>query len=272
VQQLNAKPVAKPEWGSTKLEPWYPNPSEKIGEMWFEAPLAEEGDGPLLIKFLFTTAALSVQVHPNDDYAKLHHTPRGKTERGNTARGKTEMWHILAAEPGAQIAAGFKTQITPETLRDAALSGEIEQLLQWHDAHPGDTFFIPAGTVHAIGGGLVLCEIQQTSDITYRLYDYGRPRELHLDHGCQVSHLGPHAARQSAREGVLVECPYFTTEKYEIAGRKELPALGRDATLIVLKGAGEVNGRMCRAGEVFTFAPDESISINGHLAVLRTWA
>jgi len=259
IERLPPKPVEKSEWGATKLEPWYPNSNTKIGEMWFEGP----PDSPLLIKFLFTTAALSVQVHPNDEYAKEHHQ----------SRGKTEMWHILAAQPGAQIAAGFREPITADRMREAAQSGAIEQLLQWHDANPGDTFFIPAGTVHAIGGGLILCEIQQTSDITYRLYDYGRPRELHLDHGVRVSHLGPHAAKQNAREGVLVECPYFTTEKIYVAGRKQIPSLGRDQTLIVLQGAGEILGRAIRAGEVFRVpAGDPPVEISGHAAILRTFA
>jgi mannose-6-phosphate isomerase len=176
-------------WGSTQLEPWFPNSEQKIGEVWFE--------GSLLVKFLFTTEALSVQVHPE---------------------GKTEMWHILRAEPGAKIAAGFREPITKERLRASALSGEIESLLEWHEARPGDTFFIPAGVVHAIGPGLALCEIQQFSDITYRLYDYGRLRELHLEQGIAVSRLGPHAARQPASEGVLVSCPFFTTEKRHVDG------------------------------------------------------
>src|ERR1700687_5996835 len=180
-------------WGSTHLEPWYPNTAEKIGEVWFEGV----PNLPLLIKFLYTTEPLSVQVHPE---------------------GKTEMWHILAAEPGAKIAAGFRQPITEERLRASALSGEIEELLEWHEARPGDTFFIPAGTVHAIGAGLALCEIQQWSDVTYRLFDYGRPRELHFDEGTRVSQLGPHPARQNAREGVLVACPFFTTEKVRVDG------------------------------------------------------
>jgi mannose-6-phosphate isomerase len=259
IERLPPLPVEKPEWGSTKLEPWFPNSPVKIGEVWFEGPPGS----PLLIKFLFTTAALSVQVHPEDIYAAEHHQ----------SRGKTEMWHILAAEPGAKIAAGFREPISAERMRAAAESGEIEQLLMWHDARPGDTFFIPAGTVHAIGGGLTLCEIQQMSDITYRLYDYGRPRELHLDHGTQVSHLGPHEARQLSREGLLVQCPYFTTEKYFIAGRKVIPTLDRDQNLIILQGAAEILGRPVRAGEVFRIpAGDPPVDIAGHAAVLRTWA
>jgi mannose-6-phosphate isomerase len=242
-------------WGSTKLEPWYPNNSEKVGEMWFEG-------GPLLIKFLFTTEALSVQVHPNDDYALQHHQ----------SRGKTEMWHILAAEPGAKIAAGFREPITADRLRSAAESGEIEQLLAWHEANPGDTFFIPAGTVHAIGAGLTVCEIQQTSDITYRLYDYGRPRQLHLDHGVRVSHLGPFDVLQPAREGTLVACPYFTTEKFQIAGRKQLPLIDHEQFVVVLQGAGEINAQWVRAGEVIALPANAPVEVSGHIAILRTWA
>src|SRR5271165_3300984 len=153
-------------WGSTRLEPWFESTGAKIGEVWFEGA----GPLPILVKFIFTTEKLSVQVHPDDVYAAKHHN----------SRGKTEMWHVLAAAPGARIAAGFREPVSAERLRAGALSGEIEELLAWHEARPGDTFFIPAGTVHAIGAGLTLCEIQQFSDITYRLYDYGRPRELHL--------------------------------------------------------------------------------------------
>ena len=133
---------------------------------------------PLLVKLLFTSDNLSVQVHPGDAYAREHHN----------SRGKTEMWHILRAEPEAKIALGLRERVTPERLREAAQSGEIMELLNWVPARPGDTFFVPAGTIHAIGGGLALCEMQQHSDITYRLYDYGRPRELHLEHGdCGVA-------------------------------------------------------------------------------------
>src|SRR6478752_2304498 len=229
-------------WGSTHLEPWYPDSGEKIGEVWFEGT----PQPPLLVKFLFTTENLSVQVHPE---------------------GKTEMWHILAAEPGAKIAAGFRETIPEERLRASALSGEIEKLLEWHEATPGDTFFIPAGTVHAIGAGLVLCEIQQHSDITYRLFDYGRRRELHLDEGARVSRLGPHAARQGACEGVLVSCPFFTTEKLRVDGRAS-----RHARMIVpLDGSLKIDGQFARAGEVWsTEAGTGAIELTGQGTVLLT--
>jgi mannose-6-phosphate isomerase len=225
-------------WGSTRLEPLFPNSGEKIGEVWFEG----RPDLPLLIKFLFTTEPLSVQVHPE---------------------GKTEMWHILAAEPGAKIAAGFREKISEERLRASALSGEIEKLLEWHEARPGDTFFIPAGTVHAIGAGLTLCEIQQWSDVTYRLFDYGRPRELHLDEGARVSRLGPHAARQSAREGVLVSCPFFTTEKVRVDGRVSCNA----SMIVLLEGNLTIDGQPASAGEAW-HADRATVELKGRGTVL----
>lgn len=210
----------------------------KIGEVWYEGI----ADLPLLIKFLFTTEKLSVQAHPNDEYARLHHD----------SRGKTEMWHVLRAEPGAQVAAGFREPITPEKLREASLSGEIENLLEWFDAAPGDTFFIPAGTVHAIGAGLTLCEIQQHSDVTYRLYDYGRPRELHLDRAVEVSHLVPHLARRHIQDEVLVSCPYFTTSKICISNTAKhiLPAKTIQF-VILIDGSGTLGDQPTRAGDVW---------------------
>ena len=237
-------------WGSTHLEPLFPNSTAKIGEVWFEGV----PHLPLLIKFLFTTEKLSVQVHPDDAYARQHHD----------SLGKTEMWHVLAAEPGAQIAAGFRQPISPSRLREASRSGEIETLLQWFDAAPGDTFFIPAGTVHAIGAGLTLCEIQQHSDITYRLYDYGRPRELHLDQALAVSRLGPHPARQQPHGDVLVTSPYFTTLKSRIS---QTSALTREL-LILIEGSGVVNGLPTSAGDVWYQESGEA-DMSGSATILR---
>ena len=128
-------------WGSTQTEPWCRNPEGKqIGEVWFSASI------PLLVKFLFTSDNLSIQVHPGDSYARTHHN----------SSGKTEMWHILRAEPGAQIALGLREPLTETELREACESGEIVKLVNWVPAHAEDTFFTPAGSVHAIGGGLAL--------------------------------------------------------------------------------------------------------------------
>ena len=163
---------------------------------------------PLLLKLLFTDERLSVQVHPDDAYAEAHHR----------TLGKTEAWVILDSHLPGEVAMGFREEISPERLKCAAQSGEIEQLLDWRKVKAGDAIFAPAGTVHAIGAGLTICEIQENSDITYRLYDYGRPRELHLEDGARVSHLGPYEFRlepKALSEGreELVVSEYFRIER-----------------------------------------------------------
>lgn len=246
-------------WGTRNLSPWFPDApvhcSElPLGEVWFETP-----EVPLLVKFLFTEQDLSVQVHPDDDYAKVHHN----------SPGKTEMWHVLAAKEGAKISAGFREAVTHEQVRAAALDGSIVNLLEWFDARPGDNFFLPSGVVHAIGGGLTICEIQQRSDITYRLFDYGRGRELHLDRSLAVSRLGPHAAR-GARN---VVCPHFVTEPLEVAGSVPFAPRSQNELLICIEGDGEIAGRRIRSGDVFllTVNPD-MIEITGSLRLLRTFS
>jgi mannose-6-phosphate isomerase len=222
-------------WGSPNTEPWYRNPEcRKIGEVWFAA----SDSVPLLVKLLFTSDNLSVQVHPGDAYAREHHN----------SRGKTEMWHILRAEPQAKIALGLRETMTPERLRESALSGEIMELLNWIPARRGDTFFVPAGTIHAIGGGLALCEIQQHSDITYRLYDYGRPRELHLEHAIAVSNLTP---VMSGLGRLPVECPYFRTEPLKVNGSWKSESLAPTTLYIALEGTGSLAGEPFRPGEAW---------------------
>jgi mannose-6-phosphate isomerase len=213
-------------------------------EVWHEAP-------GLLVKFITTFDKLSVQVHPGDDYARRHHN----------CSGKTEMWHILAAQPGAQIAAGFREPVSKDRLAAAAVSGEILELLEWHDAAAGDTFFIPAGTVHAIGAGLALCEIQQHSDITYRLYDYGRRRELHLDRALEVSCLDRHSPR---RDGA-VACDYFLVQRRSVNGGANL---GLSQLLIVIEGEGSMKDQPVRAGEVWHAERPEAVNAIGNFTVL----
>jgi len=239
------------------LQPWFPPAREKIGEVWFPPP----AEVPVLVKFLFTSARLSIQVHPEDDYARRH----------ENSAGKTEMWHILRAGPGAEIALGFREPISRERLRQAAVTGEIEKLLRWIPVAPGETYFTPAGTVHAIGGGLALCEIQQVSDVTYRLYDYGRPRELHLDKGVEVSDLGRHPGARQAAGGVLVDCPYFRTEKLEIAAEQRY-SFDRPHLLILIGGEGTFGDEPCRAGEVWLASAGDEFSVHpgSALRMLRT--
>lgn len=196
---LPSTSVAKP-WGRDVLPaPFAAPPGQRIGEIWFDTP--RELDG-LLTKYLFTSEKLSVQVHPSDE----------DVEEG--ASGKEECWLILDAEPGANIALGFTRPVTAEEMRAAAVDGSIERLLDWRKVQAGDFFYLPAGTVHAIGPGLALVEVQQASDITYRLFDYGRPRELHLEAAMEVALGEPYPGGLHRRvdpesTAMLVDGPHF---------------------------------------------------------------
>lgn len=198
--KLERQYVEKP-WGRTELPPSFDPPEGmRVGEVWF----SRGGDLPLLAKYIFTGERLSVQVHPNDDQAKARGLPNGKTE----------CWYILGADPGSTIGLGFKRNVSQDELRASALDGSIEDLLDWRSVSAGDFIFVPAGTVHAIGGGLSLLEFQQNSDTTYRLYDYGRPRELHVEEAVGVALRDPYpdvlAKHLSAVEHTLVDGPHFT--------------------------------------------------------------
>lgn len=262
-------------WGVRSLAPWFDLARpEPVGEAWFTAKTcatslgdslgaliaadrrgilgdaAFPGDEALLLKLLFTSDRLSVQVHPADDYARRHHG----------SAGKTEAWHVLQASEGSAVGLGFTRELVADEARGAALSGAIEHLLDWHPAHAGDTFLVPAGTVHAIGAGLVLVEVQEPSDVTYRLYDYGRPRELHLSHGFAVAHLGPYRTENSARalsstRTQLAACEFFRMERVRVAGERRF-AGGEPFyhLLVVAGGEGEVDGEVARPGHAF-FVP-----------------
>ncbi len=250
-------------WGVTDLAPWFPRPSGKIGEVWFLRP--DDAPQPILVKIIFTSALLSVQVHPDDAYALAH----------DGIPGKTEMWYILRAEPGAKLALGLCEPVTREALKEAAASGLVERLLQWFPVNPGQVIFIPPGTVHAIGPGITLCEIQQNSDITYRLYDYGRPRELHVDKALDVATLGPHPGPSAPAGGTLAACDYFITEQVEI-GRTTAYTPDRDRfhLLVFLEGGGTIAGQPFRAGEVWHVpegAGTFSLDPDGPVRLLRSY-
>ncbi len=224
-------------WGSPLTEPWLDNPErKKIGEIWFSEP----AQLPVLVKFLFTSERLSVQVHPDDAYARSRH---------NSA-GKTEMWHVLRAEPGATVALGLRESTSKERLRGAALSGEIVDMLRWLPARAGDTFFVPAGTIHAIGAGLVLCEIQQFSDVTYRLFDYQRKpeRELHLDDSLAVACLEPTSNQRAA---LPVISQYFRTETLSVKGTAHIPEMAQCAMYVATGGEGEIAGQPFSPGSAW---------------------
>ena len=242
--KLATKSVEK-VWGRRNLPPPFSAigaaaGDDPIGEIWFEPPPELP---QVLVKYLFTSEKLSVQVHPSNAQA-----PAG-------SRGKEECWLVLAAEPGATLAIGFKQPIAREAMRRAALDGSIEDALEWHPVKPGDFFYLPAGTVHAIGPGLTLVEVQQNSDITYRLYDYGRPRELHLDEGVAVAAGDRYSARcrravDSTVSETLVDGPFFRFSQCVGAPDSSLCSVHKGPLLALpLEGSLAIGGEEIGGGE-----------------------
>jgi mannose-6-phosphate isomerase len=226
VTLLVPRTVPKP-WGREDIPHAFGGPvSEAIGEVWFEPPAALNS---LLIKYIFTSEKLSVQCHPSD---------KQTLSMGLGKQGKEECWLVLDADPGAQLAIGFESEIDAITMSRAMENGSIEQLLTWHPVRAGDFFYIPANTVHAIGAGITLVEVQQNSDITYRLYDYGRPRELHLKEATATALRRPYPAqyhqRLSAKGAAqLVNGPYFRLDRLDGAPDKDA-SLRYDGALLVV--------------------------------------
>lgn len=241
---LATRRVEKP-WGRHRLWPGFADPAADgapVGEIWFQAPAGAPAD--LLVKYLFTGEKLSVQVHPDDDHARAH----------GLAHGKDECWLILDAAPDSTIALGPREPVAADALRAAALDGTIEARLDWKPVRPGDFLYVPAGTIHAIGAGITLIEVQQNSDTTYRLYDYGRPRDLHLDDALAVAHRTPYVAARAPAviapdRMLLVEGPKFVLERRK-GGRHDftLPP-GVAGWLVVVAGDGVVDGVAFGAGE-----------------------
>ena len=283
---LKFKPILKTiVWGGEKIAPYKEIETDQkhIGESWelsgvhgnesvvAEGPLAgrsiadlvkqykgeligshvyeNTGDEfPLLIKFIDALTDLSIQVHPNDELAAKRHN----------SKGKTEMWYVVDAEPGAHLLAGLTEHITPEEYAAKVADGTITDVLARHEVHPGDVFFLPAGRIHAICGGCFIAEIQQTSDITYRIYDYGRlgldgkPREVHtelakdaIDYKVYDNYRTEYTPVQN-EEVEVVSCQYFTTSIYDLTlpYAKDLSELDSFLVVICLSGRGtlEVDG------------------------------
>ncbi len=270
-------------WGVLDLRPIYTRVlKEPVGESWLtwedsrvaNGPLAGRTLGdvareyrrelvgqatvyedrfPLLVKFLFPADKLSVQVHPDDEQAK----------KGGQPCGKTECWYVLQAKPGAQVALGLKPGVTLEQFKASIEANDAEGLLNWVPVHAGEMIYVDAGTVHTIGGGSILVETQQTSDITYRLYDYGRPRELHIEAGLAATKLKTDAGKVVSRPGdspdVLVRAPYFQVEKMTL--RQTLRGIVDAASphvLVAIEGAGVVESQ---GVEPVSFAKGEAVVI-----------
>jgi mannose-6-phosphate isomerase len=222
---------------------------------------------PILTKMLFAAKTLSVQVHPDDEYAL-------EREGGP---GKTELWYVADALPGASVALGLTEQMSPTRLAQAAESGEIERFLNWIPVTPGDALLIPPGTLHTLGGGVTICEIQQNSDLTYRFFDFGRldasgrPRELHVDQGAAV--VRPDAPRDKLtlqaipdplfERSLVARCPYFETEKLAWTSSVPYPMSNeRFELLMFVEGSGRIGPDSYQPGDCYLIpAAAESFEI-----------
>ena len=203
-----------------------------------------DGHFPVLIKFLDAARDLSIQVHPNNTMAKVRHD----------CLGKTEMWYVLAAEPGARLIAGLKENITPEEYEEHVRNNTICDVLKYHEVHPGDVYSLPAGRIHALGAGVMVAEVQQSSNITYRIYDYnrpdlnGRPRELHTDLAKQAIDYTVYEHYRTRYQVVkneavpLVTCPYFVTSLLDMdkVVSRQVSAYGSFKIYMCLNGACQI--------------------------------
>jgi mannose-6-phosphate isomerase len=275
-------------WGKRDLRPWFADTgtTELVGEAWLTGPqcvvetgpfvgrtlasVATElgGEFPLLVKLLFPAEKLSVQVHPDDAQAQAF----GET------RGKTECWYVLEAEPGAAVALGLKAGVDVAAVKAAVADGSMEELLEWVPVSVGDMLFVDAGTVHAIAPGVVLLETQQTSDVTYRLYDYGRPRELHLEKGLQVIKTKTAAGKVMPRvmDGFtrLIEQKYFVVDRFDVPAGGVRVAMDGPGCLVGLTGSGvvrwgEVEVELKTAQAVVAPAGDVTVQADSSVSFMR---
>ena len=269
-------------WGRASLKPWYAETGKSgpVGEAWLTGPqsvietgplagqtlaaaVATNGaavvgaageEFPLLIKLLFPSDKLSVQVHPDDTHAQAMGQPRGKTE----------CWYVLEAEVGATIALGLKEGANVDVVREAIATGTLEEWMQWIPVSVGDMIFVDAGTVHGIGPGVVLLETQQTSDTTFRMYDYGRPRELHVEDALKVMRLTTDAGKVAAKqmqEGFmrLIEQKYFTVDRYDVGAGDAVSIDGGLPTCLAgLRGTARVEWS---GGEAVELQPGRAVVV-----------
>ena len=257
--------VEKP-WGRTVLpKPFASTEGKRIGEIWFEAPHGDV-ELPLLTKYIFTSEKLSIQVHPSEQEAR---------SRG-LAHGKSECWYILECEPGATLGLGLKRTVTRDELRTAALDGSIERLVDWRPVAAGEFYFVPSGTVHAIGAGISLLEFQQNVDVTYRLYDYGRPRELHLDEGIAVSEGAPYrdeCARSAdgSADAILVDGPMFSLIRASSPDAIPASVNKHRRWVMPLRGTVRSGGESGSVGDCLLVEPYTPLAFEAHaLALIGT--
>jgi mannose-6-phosphate isomerase len=269
IEHACSRAVPKP-WGSTDLRPWSeiePN-GDAVGEVWFQRADVNAPAPALLLKLLFTKQPLSIQVHPDDALAQSI----------GLERGKSEAWYILAAAPDAMVATGLTRQLSAPQLRAAIEDGSIADLVQWRRVQKGDVVFVPAGTIHAIGPGLVIAEIQQSSDVTFRLFDHGRQRQLHPENAVAAARAGPAEGQAAPRQltdarTLLVASPHFVLERIDLPPRSSWKLHAEHETwLLVLAGHARVGLMNALHGEaIFLEAERTRIevgagSLNGLLA------
>ena len=221
---------------------------------------------PILIKFIDAKENLSVQVHPSDEYAL-------KNEK---SFGKTEMWYIVEAEQGAGIYLGFNCDVTKEEYETAIKENCLTELLNFYEVKAGECYFIPAGTIHAIGKGCLICEIQQNSNLTYRVYDYGRKdkngneRELHIEKALKVTNLN--RFMPIIFEGCLGKCEYFTVRGYEIDGEMQLSTDEKSFQCVTcVKGNGFIEEMEIKQGDSYFIPADYGkYTIKGKIKIILT--
>lgn len=273
VEHACIRVVRKP-WGSTDLRPWSEihHDGVAIGELWFQRADTNAPEPALLLKLLFTEEPLSIQVHPDDAFAQSI----------GLAHGKTEAWYILSATPGAKIAVGLKRRLAARQLRASIEDGSISDLVQWHRVRKDDVIFVPAGTIHAIGPGLVVAEIQQRSDATFRLFDHGRQRELHVDNAVAAANAGPAECQPVPRRiadarTLLLASAHFVLERIELSPKSNWTLHAEHETwFLVVEGQAQVGRMDAFVGEaIFLEADHTNIKVGsgvlkGLLAYLGT--
>jgi len=265
---FDSRVATGPFAGKTLRESWHAMPAEWRGKR--HASLAEF---PVLIKFIFPNDKLSIQVHPDDTYASKYEQQAG-------GRGKTEMWHMVCAKRGAEILLGLNRGVTKGDFLRALERHTAESLLARVPVQTGDTFFVPAGTQHAIGAGLVVCEIQEYSDITYRVYDFGRvdsfgkPRELHVIKALEVTNFGePRGGKVAplalhspdANKHLLAACEYFSTERWDCCKTTPVDSDREEFQLFVIL---EGNGAFYDSDQRFAFHPGEAWFLPANLPAI----
>jgi mannose-6-phosphate isomerase len=262
IELASTRAVEKP-WGRADLRPWSDagRANGKIGEIWYERSDHAAEEPSLLLKLLFTREPLSVQVHPGDAFARSM----------GEARGKSEAWYILSAQSGSRIALGLDRRLTSEQLREAIADGSIAKRIAWRQVACGDVVDVPAGSIHAIGAGLVIAEIQQRSDTTFRLFDYGRSRVLHVEQAVAVADAGmapagPLPKTLAPGRTLLVSSSHFILEKIDALPRsKWTVSAQRETWLLVLSGHARIGLLNVVPGEAVFLEDEETILQAGAL-------